>query len=154
MSDRSLTGYDNTDINSGAADEEVFLYNALTKQDGPAPRATPRGASPTGVFDTLEAGEGIGLLVDRPEMLAGNDSAARGSLPGWTSVGIEVGALYQSRYLSDSGRLFFNSADALVPQDVNGKEDVVPSTSRRVEQRDGTSARTDVRCAAPAAASR
>ena len=32
--------------------------------------------------------------------------------------------LYQSRYLSDSGRLFFNSGDALVPQDVNGTWDV------------------------------
>lgn len=33
-------------------------------------------------------------------------------------------SFYQSRYLSDSGRLFFNSSDALVPQDVNGTEDV------------------------------
>jgi hypothetical protein len=32
--------------------------------------------------------------------------------------------MYQSRYLSDSGRLFFNSSDALVSQDVNGTEDV------------------------------
>jgi hypothetical protein len=35
-----------------------------------------------------------------------------------------VGSLYQSRVLSDGGRLFFDSADALVPQDVNGVEDV------------------------------
>jgi DNA-binding beta-propeller fold protein YncE len=40
------------------------------------------------------------------------------SLPGWTS------ALYQSRYLSDGGRLFFGSTDALVPQDTNKVEDV------------------------------
>jgi hypothetical protein len=33
-------------------------------------------------------------------------------------------ALYQSRYLSDDGRVFFDSSDALVPGDVNGKEDV------------------------------
>ena len=32
--------------------------------------------------------------------------------------------LYQSRYLSNEGRLFFNSADALVPHDSNGREDV------------------------------
>ncbi len=31
---------------------------------------------------------------------------------------------YQSRVLSDEGRMFFDSADALVPQDTNGKEDV------------------------------
>jgi hypothetical protein len=32
--------------------------------------------------------------------------------------------LNQPRYLSDGGRLFFDSSDALVPQDVNGNEDV------------------------------
>ena len=44
-------------------------------------------------------------------------------LPGPTPY--EFGdAFYQSRYLSNDGRLFFNSSDALVPQDTNGKEDV------------------------------
>jgi len=38
-------------------------------------------------------------------------------LPGWTSP------LYQSRYLSNNGRLFFDSFDALVPQDTNSAED-------------------------------
>ena len=33
-------------------------------------------------------------------------------------------ALLQSRYLSNSGRLFFNSDDSLVPKDGNGQEDV------------------------------
>jgi hypothetical protein len=46
-----------------------------------------------------------------------------GSLPGWTDVTAYT-AFYRSRYLSDSGRLFFDSADALVPSDANGKEDV------------------------------
>jgi hypothetical protein len=32
--------------------------------------------------------------------------------------------MYQSRRLSDGGRVFFNSDDGLVPQDVNGMEDV------------------------------
>jgi hypothetical protein len=45
------------------------------------------------------------------------------SIPGWTKVNIGH-ALYQSRYLSDSGRLFFNSATPLVPSDGNGLEDV------------------------------
>jgi hypothetical protein len=31
---------------------------------------------------------------------------------------------YQDRYLSNSGRVFFNSTDALVPQDTNGTVDV------------------------------
>ena len=37
---------------------------------------------------------------------------------------IKMAALYQSRYLSNNGRLFFDSADSLVAADVNGKEDV------------------------------
>jgi hypothetical protein len=45
------------------------------------------------------------------------------NVPAWTGYELES-AVYQSRYLSDSGRLFFNSNDALVPQDVNGNEDV------------------------------
>jgi hypothetical protein len=45
------------------------------------------------------------------------------NIPGWTPY--EVGhALYQPRYLSNSGRLFFNSNDALVAQDINKTQDV------------------------------
>jgi hypothetical protein len=44
------------------------------------------------------------------------------NVPGWTPGRGE--ALYQSRYLSDEGRLFFNSRDALVPQDINNDQDV------------------------------
>jgi hypothetical protein len=61
------------------------------------------------------------LLVNR------NDGWQRhwlaGSVPGWRD-GLGGPALYQPRYLSDSGRLFFESPDALVPQDTNGLEDV------------------------------
>lgn len=43
---------------------------------------------------------------------------AGGEPPGWTT------SLYQSRYLSNGGRLFFDSSDALVSQDTNHTEDV------------------------------
>jgi hypothetical protein len=124
MSDESLTGYDNTDAVSGAADEEVYEYNASTETVVCA-SCNPTGARPHGVFDPGTddgpSGEGIGLLVDRPALWEGRWLA--GSIPGWTARHLEQ-AEYQSRYLSDSGRLFFNSADDLVPQDTNGKEDV------------------------------
>jgi hypothetical protein len=138
MSQRSLTGYDNTDVNEHPTkyeeqeegvsaqtkvkhqDEEVFVYDALTKHLTCA-SCDPTGARPHGVFDTLRAGEGLGLLVDRPQIWKNRWLA--GSIPGWTSYAL-AGALYQSRYLSDEGRLFFDSADSLVPQDTNGKEDV------------------------------
>jgi hypothetical protein len=47
-----------------------------------------------------------------------------GSVPAYTSGSDVYEGRYQSRYLSNSGRLFFNSSDALSPQDVNGTEDV------------------------------
>jgi hypothetical protein len=117
MSQRSLTGYDNTDAHSGAADEEVFRYDA-TYNDLTCVSCAPTGARPSGVFDT---GHFPGLLVDRPQTWGGQWLA--GSLPGWTRVDVRR-ALYQSRYLTNDGRVFFNSSDALVPQDVNGQEDV------------------------------
>jgi hypothetical protein len=125
MSNMPLTGYNNTDQSSGAADEEVFLYHrggGVT-----CVSCNPSGAQPHGVLDTEESGEGIGLLVDRPTtwgaLYSGVDHWLAASVPGWTAVGL-FESRYQSRYLSNSGRLFFNSADSLVPRDVNGKEDV------------------------------
>ncbi len=131
MSNRSLTGYDNTDAVSGEPDEEVYWYDADADGDGGAGKLVcascdPTGARPRGVFDK-EASE---LLVDRPEAwAAGEGSSGRanhwlaGNIPGWDNVG-ESAVTYQPRYLSNSGRLFFNSPDALVPQDTNGLEDV------------------------------
>jgi NHL repeat len=121
MSDRSLTGYDNRDANPDAheaRDEEVFLYDA---QEGRLACAScnPSGARPRGVLDTAESGEGLGLVVDRPETWHGHWLA--GSIPGWTSISFNRYARYQSRYLSDSGRLFFNSPDALIPEEVAGE---------------------------------
>jgi len=46
-----------------------------------------------------------------------------GNVPGWTPFEPGV-SRYQSRFLSGSGRVFFNSSDALVPGDVDGVEDV------------------------------
>ncbi len=128
MSQRELTGYGNVDANpqaNGAHDQEVFLYSAGAGRLTCA-SCNPHGQAPDGVYDTEEAGEGLGLLVDRPETWTGEWLA--GSIPGWTLIGLTE-ADYQSRYLSDSGRLFFNSADALVNQgtserseQVNGKD--------------------------------
>ena len=69
----------------------------------------------------MESGEGLGLLVDRRKVWVGHWLA--GNIPGWTAQSLDS-ALFQSRYLSDDGRLFFNSPDDLVPQASNGKENV------------------------------
>jgi hypothetical protein len=128
MSQRSLTGYDNTDATSAAAcgaekgicDEEVYLYHAPAAGGAGGalvcPSCNPTGARPHGVeyehLSTAESG-----LVGGNQVWKGSQWLAA-NVPGWTST------YHQSRYLSNEGRLFFNSSDALVPQDVNGTEDV------------------------------
>jgi hypothetical protein len=118
MSHSSLTGYDNEDANTGEPDDEVYLYDGATKHLVCA-SCNPSGARPVGVngeeLTRAEVGGPVGLLEGEGEIAA--------NIPGWTGIGDER-ALHQPRYLSDSGRLFFDSSDALVPSDVNGAEDV------------------------------
>jgi DNA-binding beta-propeller fold protein YncE len=117
MSQEPLTGYDNLDANpaaGGARDEEVFLYDAQSGRLACA-SCNPSGAPPQGVFDTEQAGEGYGLVADRPQTWNGHWLA--GSLPGWTLYELNTPrSEHQSRYLSNDGRLFFNSADPLSSQ--------------------------------------
>ncbi len=91
-----LTGYDNTDANTGKPDSEVFIYGASSRQLI-CVSCNPSSAAPIG------------------------------------SSGFEMGGSLRAdsvrdhlqRYLSaDGSRLFFNSNDALVPHDTNGKQDV------------------------------
>jgi hypothetical protein len=90
----SLTGYDNRDANTGQRDNEVFLYDALTGRLVCA-SCNPSGARPIG------------------SSVIGREEAEHESVTA------------PPRWLSDDGiRLFFESFDALVPQDVNGQGDV------------------------------
>ena len=124
MSQRSLTGYDTRDAAGGRLDEEVYEYHAppsLGTQAGGLRCAScdPTGARPHGVeftqigFPHLVGGSGV---WPASTWFAANT-------PAWTSFD-PAGFLYQSRYLDNQGRLFFDSSDALVPKDVNGQEDV------------------------------
>jgi hypothetical protein len=117
MSQRSLTGYDNRDALSGKPDEEVFLYDAGHEKLVCA-SCDPSGARPDGIeYGSLSTQSLVGSVGwESQQFLAAN-------IPGWTAYSLGQ-ALYQSRYLSDSGRLFFNSNEALTPQDVNGTWDV------------------------------
>ncbi len=102
MSSRALTGYDNRDAVSGQPDSEVYLYDASTGRLACA-SCDPTGARPLG----------------RPLEVGG----VAANVPGLTTT-LGDNSFYQSRYLSDSGRLFFESSVALVPRDVNGAQDV------------------------------
>ncbi len=125
MSNRSLTGYDNNDAISGQPDEEVFLYDASSARLV-CISCNTTGSRPTGVDDVVLQGSGSeSILVDRRETWGRPGHWLAGSLPSWRETIATWGhAVYQPRYLSNSGRLFFNSPDALVPQDTNGLEDV------------------------------
>jgi hypothetical protein len=137
MSRASLTGYDNRDANSGELDEEVYLYSAEADRLVCA-SCNPTGARPVGERDP----ELYPILPMDPARVwaenNGKPSWLAAAIPGWNQYsgatiltgpfaepdGSLYGALYASRVLSDDGRLFFDSSDALVPQDVNGAEDV------------------------------
>ena len=138
MSDRPLTAfygqpYDNDATappTGGAPVEEVYEYAAPepgheTGRGASCARpATPSGAPPHGLLEP-ESGPGQeSLLADRTENW--RDSGSPAILPGWTRVqlaGLPF-TLHQSRYLSNSGRLYFDSPEPLVPGAENNLSDV------------------------------
>jgi hypothetical protein len=111
MSNRSLTGYDNTEAVSGKAAVEVFLYDAdadeLTCVSCNASGARPRGGGTRQAYQ-----------VNKPE---------QAESPWWTAAWIPPWEHEHqaARLLSDDGnRLYFNAVDSLVPWDTNGVQDV------------------------------
>jgi hypothetical protein len=129
MSDRSLTGYDNDDRDNGIADEEVYVYDAGSGSgSGSRPptlacaSCNPGGVQPVGV-EASNQQLGTSRLFDHLRIWS--ERWVAGDIPGWTPVSeFDENTLYQSRYLSDSGRLFFDSSDKLVPGDESGQVDV------------------------------
>ncbi len=106
LSTARLTGYDNTDVDSGKADAEVYIYDAEADRLDCA-SCNPTGARPVG--RNLPAGNGVPSGV-------------------WGAASIPTAqtALYpMPRVLSADGqRLIFQSTDALVASDTNGAQDV------------------------------
>jgi hypothetical protein len=116
MSNESLTGYDNVDANSGQRDEEVYQYDAQSGRLA-CVSCDPTGARPVG---RNESGE---FLADLSGAFGENQWVAA-SVPGWLETRAYKDPAYQPRYLSDNGRVFFDSPDALVPQDTGGSGQV------------------------------
>jgi hypothetical protein len=121
MSDRELVPGDATrDAVSGMLDEEVYLYNGETGHLICA-SCNPSGARPTGM-EFRELGSLAEGVMNEPAPWEGSTwMAAR--LPDWDPT-FNRESFHQPRYLSDGGRLFFDSDEALVPQDVDGAWDV------------------------------
>jgi hypothetical protein len=134
MSERDLTGYDTADAASGEPDEEVYLYHAETSPSGQlqpgklvCASCNPTGARPVGEEyggeDDVNSGLKINMRFVGGYEVWENEQWLAANIPGWADFTLGYGA-HQPRYLSDNGRLFFNSHEALVPADVNGTWDV------------------------------
>jgi DNA-binding beta-propeller fold protein YncE len=107
MSTASLTGYDNTDVASGEADAEVYLYDASANG----------GAGRLVCVSCIASGA-------RPQ---GREVAFFNKVAYWSAAEIPTweSQLYPERALSADGtRLFFESSDPLVLRDTNSKRDV------------------------------
>jgi hypothetical protein len=94
-SEKSLTGYDNVDSNNGSVGE-IFLYSAATGQLACA------SCNPTGEPPIVEGG-----VSPRPE-----DSEE------------SFGVFWRQHLLTDTGQVFFQTREALVPGDTDGVLDV------------------------------
>jgi hypothetical protein len=109
MSSASPTGYDNVDALTGERVAEVYVYDATA--DGGEGRLGCASCNPTGQRPT-------GRNVKVEGTLIGTTRAAA-LLPTYLTE------LYGSRAISaDGSRVFFNSYEALVLGDTNGKADV------------------------------
>jgi DNA-binding beta-propeller fold protein YncE len=105
ISTEPLSGYDNTDQATGKADSEVYLYEAGS--GGPVcVSCNPSEARP------------LGRIIRVKNNLTN-------SLPAAATIPAPQFNLHYPRSLSADGNyLFFNSFDALLPRDANGKADV------------------------------
>jgi hypothetical protein len=97
---RSLTGYDNDDASTGEADQEIFLYDAAAALLS-CVSCDPNGARPTAPASIRQSED---------DQIAGpNPPQAPGRL---------------QRFLADDGRVFFDTANALLPQATDGQSNV------------------------------
>ncbi len=124
-----LTGYNTRDVVSGQPDTEVYLYGTDTGRLVCA-SCNPTGARPIGAFANYETTTGFLLTVE---------GWVASTVPRWYGYPPDEHeeSAHQPRYLSDGGRLFFDSNDALVPQDVNGTMDVYEYEPAGLENAEG-----------------
>jgi len=116
-SQRSLTGYDNSDAVTGEPVQEIFRYDAAANRLD-CLSCKPSGASPHGRIPQSEA------LVDPQGIWARQQSATAAVIPQAFSLYLDGPTLTRPRSVSDAGRVFFNAFDSLVPADSNGEWDV------------------------------
>ncbi len=109
---KSLTGYDNTDAVTGEADPEIFLYEAASHSLACA------SCNPSGEPPVMGPGPG-----ERPQEF--------GEATGGATM--ELDEAGSPHFLSDSGQVFFETREALVPRDTNGQLDVYEYEAGRLD---------------------
>lgn len=102
VSSESLTGYDNKDAADGRPAFELYVYDAETGKLA-CISCNPTGARPEG----------------RKFKGAPESAMVAATVPGW-----ENQFLAPHAFSTDGNRLFFESFEALLPRDTNGKADV------------------------------
>jgi len=126
MSERGLTGYDTRDVVSGVADEEVYLYHAPERLGAEAGQLVCASCDPSGARPVGEEAERVvinhGGVVGGEAWKGSGDSLAA-TVPAFEPFRLKD-ALYQPRFLSDSGRVFFDARDGLVSGASGGGWDV------------------------------
>lgn len=118
MSQRSLTGYDNRDANTGEPVQELFRYDALADQLE-CVSCNPAETRPQGIDPPQDHS-----LVNPLGLFGTQQTAAILPLPLSHSLASGATSLYRPRVMLDNGRVFFNAVDPLVPADSNGQWDV------------------------------
>jgi hypothetical protein len=116
MSSRSLTGEYNLDAETDEPVQQIYRYDAVADRLDCA-SCMPTGAAPNGVLGKEEE-----TLVDPRKQWVGISVAA--ILPQPTVIKLDDASLYSPRVALDSGRVYFNSINPLVPTDSNGAWDV------------------------------
>jgi hypothetical protein len=117
MSDRSLTGFVNSDEENGEVLQEVYTYDAL------AGRMHCVSCNPTGGLPQGQIAGVLGRRLVDPQSIW-HDRWLAAVLPAPNVIEAAGITLYRPRTVLDNGRVFFNSFDGLVPMDTNGEWDV------------------------------
>jgi DNA-binding beta-propeller fold protein YncE len=145
MSDRSLTGYENSETSSGKSVVEAFRYDAVSENLS-CVSCNPYGANPEAAL--MPASAGSSKKVDVLGLWAKRWTAA--TLPEARTEGFGD-TLYRPRAVLDNGRIFFNAFDSLVPADSNREWDVyqyesIGSGSCTATSRDAATSQSDGGC--------
>jgi hypothetical protein len=141
LSQASLTGYDNTDVNTGSADNEVFLYDAGSEHLSCA-SCNPSGAQPvgpasvpqgqnTGHIPHFISDDGRRVFFDSKDVLLPADTNGQQNVYEYEEGAVHLissGAGEEISTFADASAngddVFFTTREQLVPEDTDNSSDM------------------------------